>query len=298
MKNLPPLNALRAFEAGARHLSFTKAAEELHVTQAAVSHQVKALEAHLGMALFKRLTRKLVLTDQGRALFPVVSESFGRIAEAATKLRDDGESRILTVSITPAFGAKWLIHHLPRFWEQHPEIDLRIHHSIHTTDLRSDDVDIAVRFGAGKWEGLVSEFLLRVDYFPVCSPVLLKGKKAIKEPADLCGHTLLHEDDYDGWIQWLAVAGVNDIDPRRGPIIDDATVILHAAAEGQGVALGRTSIVAEDLESGRLVKPFDLTVLSDLAYHLVYLPEALERPKVKAFRDFMVAAAHQGEAEL
>lgn len=298
MKNLPPLNALRAFEAGARHLSFTKAAEELHVTQAAVSHQVKALEDHLGMALFKRLTRKLVLTDPGRALYPVVSESFGRIAEAAGRLRDDGESRILTISITPAFGAKWLIHHLPRFWEQHPEIDLRIHHSIQTTDLRSDDVDLAIRYGAGRWEGVTSEFLLRVDRVPVCSPALLNGKNAIRKPADLCGHTLLHEDDHDGWIQWLAVAGVKDIDPRRGPIIDDATVILHAAAEGQGVALGSTSIVAEDLESGRLVKPFDLTVLSDLAYHLVYLPDALERPKIKAFRDFLVTAAHQGEAKL
>ncbi|NIA68948.1 transcriptional regulator GcvA [Pelagibius litoralis] len=298
MKELPPLNALRAFEAGARHLSFTKAAEELHVTQAAVSHQVKALETHLGFPLFKRLIRRLILTDQGRALYPVVNESFGRIAEVAGKLRHDGESRILTVSITPAFGAKWLIHHLPRFWAQHPEIDLRIHHSIQTTDLRHDDVDVAIRFGAGRWEGLISEFLLRVDYIPVCSPALLDGKNALRRPSDLRHHTLLHEDDHDGWIQWLAVAGVTDIDPRRGPIIDDATVILHAAAEGQGVALGRTSLIAEDLETGRLVKPFDLTVLSDLAYHLVYLPGALESPKVKAFRDFLVTAAHVEPADV
>lgn len=295
VKDLPPLNALRAFEAGARHLSFTKAAEELHVTQAAVSHQVKALETHLGFPLFKRLTRKLALTDQGKALFPAVNESFLRIAETAAKLGASSDSRVVTISITPAFGAKWLIHRLPRFWEQHPEIDLRIHHSIHVTDLRYDDVDIAVRFGAGRWDGLTSEFLLRVDYVPVCSPSLLNGKKPLKKPSDLCHHTLLHEDDHDGWIQWLAVAGVTEIDPRRGPIIDDQTVILHAAAEGQGVALGRSSLIAEDLEAGRLVKPFELTVLTDLAYHLVYLPDALAQPKVKAFRDFMVDAVRSDD---
>ena len=298
MKDLPPLNALRAFEAGARHLSFTKAAEELHVTQAAVSHQVKALETHLGAQLFKRLTRKLVLTDQGAMLYPVVNECFAQIAETAGRLRGQGESRTLTVSITPSFGAKWLIHHLPRFWADHPEIDLRLHHSYQKADLRRDDVDMAVRFGAGPWDGVTSEFLLRVDYTPVCAPALLEGDKPLRQPADLRHHTLLHEDDHDGWIQWLAVAGVTDIDPRRGPIIDDSTVILHAAAEGQGVALGRSSLVAEDLASGRLVKPFDVTVLSDLAYHLVYLPDALERAKVKTFRDFLFEAAQATGLEL
>ncbi len=228
----------------------------------------------------------------------MVNESFLRIAETAAKLGDGSDSRIMTVSITPAFGAKWLVHRLPRFWDRHPEIDLRIHHSIQVADLRYDDVDIAVRFGAGNWEGLTSEFLLRADYTPVCSPALLKGAKPLRRPADLCHHTLLHEDDYDGWIQWLAVAGVTNVDPRRGPIINDATVILHAAAQGQGVALGRSSLIGEDLEAGRLVKPFDVTVLGDLAYHLVYLPDALEQPKVKAFRDFIVGAARSDEGEV
>lgn len=297
MKDLPPLNALRAFEAGARHLSFTKAAAELHVTQAAVSHQVKALEEHLGFALFRRLTRKLVLTEQGRVLHPVVRDAFARISETAARLKNDGaESRTLTVSITPAFGAKWLIYHLPRFWEQYPEIDVRVHHSIQTVDLHQDDVDIAVRFGAGKWDGMVSEFLLRVDYVPVCSPGLLEGDRPLRRPEDLRHHTLLHEDDHSGWIQWLAVAGVTDVDPRRGPVIDDATVILHAAGEGKGVALGRSSLIGEDLAAGRLVKPFDLTMSSDLGYHLVYLPSALERQKVKVFRDFLVDAASADES--
>ena len=285
---LPPLNALRAFEAGARRLSFTKAAAELHVTQAAISHQVKALEAYLGCSLFKRMTRKLALTEQGRALLPVVSESFQRIAEAADALCDGGNSRTLTISVTPSFGAKWLVYRLPRFWEKHPEIDLRIHHSIHCADLRYDDVDMAVRFGAGDWEGLDSEFMLRVDYTPVCSPALLKGKHPLKRPADLRHHTLLHEDDYDGWTQWLAVAGVSDVDPRRGPIMDDLSSLLQTAVDGGGVALGRVAMVAREVAAGNLVKPFDVTVLTDLGYHLVYLPDALAQDKLRAFRDFLM----------
>jgi len=285
---LPPLNALRAFEAGARHLSFTKAAAELHVTQAAVSHQVKALEAYLGCPLFKRMTRKLGLTEQGRALLPVVSESFRNIAEAADALRDGGDSRTLTISVTPSFGAKWLVYRLPRFWEKHPEIDLRVHHSITCADLRYDDVDMAIRFGAGEWDGLDSEFMLRVDYTPVCSPALLKGKHPLKGPGDLRHHTLLHEDDYDGWTQWLAVAGVSDVNPRRGPIIDDVTAILQTAIDGGGVALGRVAMIERELAAGNLVKPFDVTVLSDLGYHLVYLPDALAQEKLRAFRDFIM----------
>jgi LysR family glycine cleavage system transcriptional activator len=287
-KKLPPLNALRAFEAGARHLSFTKAANELHVTQAAVSHQVKALEAHLGYPLFKRMTRKLGLTEQGRVLFPVVSEAFMRIAETAEDLRSAGDTHTLSVSVTPAFGAKWLVYRLPRFWRKHPEIDLKVHHTIACADLRYDDVDVAIRFGQGAWEGVSSEFMLRVDYTPVCSPALLTGKHPLKCPEDLRHYTLLHEDDYDGWIQWLAVAGVTDLDPRRGPIMDDATVLMQMAVEGGGVALGKLTMVEREIAAGVLVKPFDITVLTELGYHLVYLPGALEREKVRKFRDFVM----------
>ena len=287
-KKLPPLNALRAFEAGARHLSFTKAAAEMNVTQAAVSHQVKAMEEHLGYALFKRMTRKLALTEQGRVLFPVVSEAFMRIAETAGDLRGVDDSRTLSISVTPAFGAKWLVYRLPEFWKRHPDIDLRVHHSVQVCDLRYDDVDIAVRFGTGRWDGITSEFMLRVDYTPVCSPALLKGEHPLKCPEDLRHHTLLHEDDYDGWTQWLAVAGVSDLNPRRGPVMNDITAILQSAIDGAGVALGRLSIVERELEAGNLVKPFDVTVLTDLAYHLVYLPGALEREKVRVFRDFIM----------
>ena len=287
-KKLPPLNALRAFEAGARHLSFTRAAEELHVTQAAVSHQVKALEDHLGYALFKRMTRKLGLTEEGRVLFPVVSEAFLRIAETADDLRSGGDCHTLTISVTPAFGAKWLVYRLPKFWQKHPEIDLKVHHSIQCADLRYDDVDIAVRFGGGKWEGAETEFMLRVDYTPMCSPALLAGPHPLKCPDDLRHHTLLHEDDYDGWTQWLAVAGASDVNPRRGPVIDDWTVLSQTAIDGGGVALGKPSMLARDLAEGRLVAPFDITMLTDLGYHLVYLPGALDRDKVRVFRDFIM----------
>jgi len=292
-KKLPPLNALRAFEAGARHLSFTRAAEELHVTQAAVSHQVKALEDHLGYALFKRMTRKLGLTEEGRVLFPVVSEAFLRIAETADDLRSGGDCHTLTISVTPAFGAKWLVYRLPKFWQKHPEIDLKVHHSIQCADLRYDDVDIAVRFGAGKWEGAETEFMLRVDYTPMCSPALLEGPHPLKSPDDLRHHTLLHEDDYDGWTQWLAVAGASDVNPRRGPVIDDWTVLSQTAIDGGGVALGKPSMLARDLAEGRLVAPFDITMLTDLGYHLVYLPGALDRDKVRVFRDFIMEEVSQ-----
>jgi LysR family glycine cleavage system transcriptional activator len=292
-KKLPPLNALRAFEAGARHLSFTRAAEELHVTQAAVSHQVKALEDHLGYALFKRMTRKLGLTEEGRVLFPVVSEAFLRIAETADDLRSGGDCHTLTISVTPAFGAKWLVYRLPKFWQKHPEIDLKVHHSIQCADLRYDDVDIAVRFGGGKWEGAETEFMLRVDYTPMCSPALLEGPHPLKSPDDLRHHTLLHEDDYDGWTQWLAVAGASDVNPRRGPVIDDWTVLSQTAIDGGGVALGKPSMLARDLAEGRLVAPFDITMLTDLGYHLVYLPGALDRDKVRVFRDFIMEEVSQ-----
>jgi len=150
--------------------------------------------------------------------------------------------------------------------------------------------------GHGSWDGLASEFMLRVDYTPVCSPALLKGRHPIRKPADLRHHTLLHEDDYDGWTQWLAVAGVTDIDPRRGPIMDDVTVVMQTAVDGGGVALGKLSMVSRDLAAGTLVAPFDITVLTDLGYHIVYLPGALEREKVRVFRDFIMEEVAREQA--
>jgi LysR family glycine cleavage system transcriptional activator len=288
-RRLPPLNALRAFEAGARHLSFTKAAEELFVTQAAVSHQVKLLERDLGVTLFRRMTRKLALTAEGRRLLGPVGEALDAIAEAAEALRAGIGGGTLTLSLTPTFGVRWLSPRLGRFWTAHPEIELRLQHSIHLVDFARDEVDAAVRWGGGVWPGVDAVYLMRAGLVPVCSPARCAGPPALNRPDDLRHHTLLHERDYVEWAQWLAVAGAREVEARRGPIIDDPSVVLQAAIDGQGVALASESIVRADLEAGRLVKPFDVDLDADNAYYLVAPPRAFERPNVQAFREFLLA---------
>ncbi len=290
-ERLPPLNSLRAFEAGARHLSFTRAAAELNVTQAAVSHQVKLLEDDLGVKLFRRMTRRLALTEAGNRLYPVVGEVFERLSMAIGELRAGSGTPTLTVSLTPSFSSKWLISRLGRFWENHPEVDIRLHHSTALVDFRRDDVDLAVRWGAGTWRGLVSECVLEVELTPICSPALVVGERPLRDPAQLADYTLFHEDDYGNWTQWLAAAGAANVNPRRGPIMDDLGVLLEAVAAGRGVALGRLSLIKEDLASGRLVRPFETSLKDVFSYYLVYPSAALERPEVKAFRDFLLAEA-------
>ena len=288
-RRLPPLNALRAFDAGARHLSFTKAAEELFVTQAAVSHQVKLLERDLGVALFRRMTRKLALTAEGRRLLGPVGAALDSLAEVAEALRAGVGGGALTLSLTPTFGVQWLAPRLGRFWSAHPEIELRLLHSIHLVDFARDEVDAAVRWGGGVWPGVEAVYLMRAGLVPVCSPALRQGPTALKVPGDLRHHVLLHERDYVAWAQWLAVAGAREVEARRGPIIDDPTVVLQAAIGGQGVALVSASIIRGELESGRLVKPFDVDLDADNAYYLVAPPRAFEHPNVQAFRDFLLA---------
>jgi len=292
--DLPPLNALRFFEAAARHLSFTRAAEELHVTQAAISHQIKALETRLGVQLFRRFPRRLLLSDEGQILLPAVQEGFGRIAEAAQRISTGAQGGALTVMMRPYFAAKWLSPRLTRFWERYPDIDLRLHHSPEpTVDVARHGADIAVRWGGGEWPGVDSELLLRVELTPVCSPLLLRGPRPLREPGDLRHHTLLHDENHVPWTRWLEAAGEHDVDPRRGPVIDDTSVRTQAAIDGHGVALGALPLIADDLATGRLVAPFELAI-DDLAYYIVYPPGALTRPKVKAFRDWLVQEAAAG----
>ncbi|WP_282607236.1 transcriptional regulator GcvA [Pelagibius sp. Alg239-R121] len=294
MRRLPPLNALRSFEAGARSLSFTKAAAELNVTQAAVSHQVKSLEEQLGFKLFHRLTRKLVLTEEGQKLLPILSESFDRIAVTIRDLQRGADDTNLSVSLTPAFSSKWLVKRLGRFWHLHPEIDLRLHHSLQLVDFVADEIDVAIRAGNGKWPGLTTEFLLDIDMAPVCSPALLEGPNPLRNPSDLKHHTLLHEDNHEDWVSWLTLAGVGDVEPRRGTIIDDPSVLIEAVASGRGVALGRISLIGDDLASGRLVRPFDLCLESSIGYYLAMPTDALKKPKVQAFREFVLAEVAAG----
>ena len=295
---LPPLNALRAFEAAARHLSFTKAAAELHVTQAAVSHQIKTLEEHLGVPLFQRRNKAVLLTEAGQLCLPGVRDGFARLAEAVDGLRALKTDNVLSVTTSPSFAAKWLVPRLERFRAANPEFDVRIDASTQLVDFARENIDVGIRYGRGSYAGLTSESLFGTEVFPVCSPRLRKGAQALRTPADLKLHTLLHtewlaRDEEPDWRMWLLAAGVPNVDWTRGPQFNDSALAIQAAIEGQGVALGRDALVAADLKAGRLVRPFRLSVAGRFHYYLVYLPSALKRPKVALFRDWLLSeAAH------
>lgn len=297
-RQLPPLKALRAFEAGARHLSFTLAAQELSVTQTAVSHQVRHLEDWFATPLFKRGSRRLALTEAGIVLYPTVMEALDRIAETAARVRVSAQRKTLTVSVTPTFGSRWLAQRLGRFWGTHPDIDLRLHHSLHLSDLARDGNDAAVRWGPGGWPGVTAERLMYVGATPLCSPKLIDGEYPIRSPKDLQNHVLLHERDYQEWGEWLAAAGASEVDGRRGPILGDPNTIIHSAIEGNGVMIGIPTLHAEDLACGRLVAPFGIESGTDFAYYLVYLPGALDDPSVRAFRDFLIEEVRAHEESL
>jgi LysR family glycine cleavage system transcriptional activator len=295
-RRLPPLKALRAFESAARLLSFTRAAEDLSVTQTAVSHQVRALEEWFGVSLFRRGGRKLTLTEPGTLLYPPVSEAFDRIAEVAERVRGVQDRRTLTISVTPTFGSRWLAQRLGRFWREHPDIDLRLHHSVKRADFLRDGVDAAVRWGRGVWEGMESEPLMSAWVMPLCSPSLLEGEHPLSKPADLVHHTLLHESDYQEWTEWLAAAGVRDVDGRRGPVINDPNIIARAAVDGHGVAMGIPSMLVDEIVTGLLVAPFGMEVDPDLAYYFVSPQGTADRPMVKAFREFLLEEASAFQA--
>jgi LysR family glycine cleavage system transcriptional activator len=284
---LPPLTALRTFEAAGRHLNFTRAAEELHVTQAAVSHQIKQLEEHLEVQLFRRLGRRLVLTEPGQALLPVLHDAFARIAQSVEGLNLRQQGGALAVTLRPYFAMKWLAPRLGRFWQVHPQIALRLHHSIEAVDFAREDVDLAVLWGSEDWPGVEAELLMAGELTPVCSPALLEGAHPLREPADLRHHNLLHEESHDLWSRWLNAAGALEVDPERGTMIDDTNVRLEAAADGQGVALGWLPLLAEDFAAGRLVRPFE-AALPNLGYYVVYPAGDLTRSKVRAFRDWLM----------
>jgi len=217
LQGCPPLNALRVFEAAARHLSFTRAAQELNVTQAAVSHQVKALEDWLGLKLFRRLNRSLLLTDAGQAYLPTVRDGFQRLIDGTDRLRRLERGGVLTVTAVASFVAKWLMPRLGRFRQRHPDLDVRISTEVRMVDFSREDIDMGIRYGGGGWPGLRIDHLLSEDVFPVCSPRLLEGMHPLTRPDDLRHHTLLHDDMREDWRMWLMAAGVEGVDPTRGP---------------------------------------------------------------------------------
>ena len=263
-RRLPPLNALRTFEAAARHRSFTRAAEELAVTPAAVGQQVRLLEDFVGMPLFRRTSRSLVLTEAGAACLPEVREGFERLAAGMARISRVEQAGRLSVSVAPSFAAKWLLPRLHRFSAVHPEIDVRIDASMEVVDLHRSEVDLAVRYGPGKYTGLHVEPLMGEAVFPVCSPALLQ-ERPLRTPADIAAHTLLHDDSPDedatcpDWTMWLRAAGVEGIDASRGPRFNQSSLVLEAAILGRGIALAKARIAAADLAAGRVVKPFDVS---------------------------------------
>src|SRR6266550_434503 len=297
-RRLPALNALKAFEAAARHESFTRAAQELCVTQGAVSHQVKALEQELGVKLFNRERQRLVITEGGREYLIVVRDALDRIAVGTELLLQGQSGGALTVSTSPNFAAKWLVHRLGRFAEAHPEIDLRVSASLHHVDFAREDIDLAIRHGDGNAPGLHLTRLCAEELFPVCSPKLLAGRNRPRTPADLARFALLHVSDRQGWRQWLDFAGVTAVDPSRGPILNQASMAIDAAVDGQGVALARTALAAWDLIGGRLVRPFDIVMPVSYAYWIVCSKAVAKLPKIVAFSEWLPAEAAEDSRQL
>src|SRR5207248_7556240 len=255
-RRLPALNALKAFEAAARHESFTRAAEELCVTQGAVSHQVKALEAELGVKLFNRERQRLLITEAGRDYLNVVRDALDRIAIGTERLLQRQSAGVLTVSTSPDFAAKWLVHRLGYFAEANSGIDLRVSATLHHVDFTREEVDLAVRHGDGNWPGLDTARLCAEQLFAVCSPKLLSGRRRLGEVSDLLRFPLIHLDSRADWANWLHGVGIDDADVTHGPVLNRASMVIDAAINGQGIALARTPLEAWDLINGRLVLLF------------------------------------------
>lgn len=293
MKQIPPLNALRVFESAARHLSFTKAAEELNVTPGAVSQQIKTLEDFIGAKVFRREKRALLLTDKAQECLPILRDGFDRLSQAGEVLMAKNDAGRLTVSVAPSLAAKWLVPRLDDFRNQHPEIDVWVSADMDVVDFAVDDVDLAIRYGSGGYPGLEIEHLMSETIIPVCSPSLLLGEHPLKKPADLAEHALLHDSSPDkdesipNWSMWLKAAGVDGVDGARGVRFNQSSLVIEAAVAGKGVALAKSALALADLESARLVIPFDLTTPSTFAYYIVHPPSKADTPSVQAFKAWL-----------
>jgi len=291
-RSLPPLNALRAFEAAARHLSLSLAAGELNVTPAAISHQVRLLEDHIGLPVFERNGRGLALTDAGAAGLRDLSEAFAHLTAAMDAIASLGETGTLSISVAPSFAAKWLLPRLGSFEREHPEIDVHVSASMQLADFTRDRVDAAIRYGAGGYSEVFFEKLLAESVIPVCSPELAR-EKAPRSARDLLGLTLLHDDSPDNdpscpnWDMWLRAAGVDDAEVDRGPRFNQASLVIESAILGRGVALAKSALASADILAGRLVRPIAAESPVDFAYWFVAPRAKLNLPKVVYFRDWL-----------
>jgi LysR family glycine cleavage system transcriptional activator len=296
---LPSLTGLRAFEAAARHMSFTRAAAELNVTQTAISHQIRRLEEQLGIALFVRRNRGLSLTPEAQDYLPAIRSAFEDLRRATARLQRTDHEALLTVSTTVSLATKWLIPRVAAFQDAHPGIEVRLTTSAHLVDFDREEVDMAVRFGRGRWPGLRADWLMADDLFPVCSPTLLAGPNPLRRPKDLAHHTLLHTNvSREDWQLWLTAAGLPaSLAARRGLMFDQGFMAVQAAMEGLGVAMGRTHLVESDIAAGRLVAPFDIVLPQDAGYYVVAPQGTASVAKIALFRDWLIASS-QGHSEV
>ena len=290
--DLPPLNALRSFEATARLMTLAAAAEELNVTPSAISHQIRSLEDVLGVPLFHRVNRRLILTREGQVLLPGLSDAFRRMVAAVSALESNKHQGVLTVSTLETLAMHWFMPRLPSFQSTHPEIEVRISTTTRVVDFEHDDIDLAIRHGRGVWPGLSSDFLFALETIPVCSPTLATTGAPLDDPADLSQHILLHTDARpDEWPDWLASAGQPGLTPLRSLIFEKTNFALAAAMKGIGVAIADRHIVAEDIDTGRLIAPFPHALNRDTGYYLVYPANWADHPKIRMFREWLLSVA-------
>lgn len=301
MKSLVHLNALRAFEASARHQSFSAAAAELHVTPAAVGQLVRSLEDWLGTPLFVRRSSgraRLIATETAERALPDIRAGLDRLAIGLERLKEAAANGVLTVTVSPAFAAKWLLPRIDRFQGACPDTDVRLETSLKPVDFIAQRVDVGVRYGTGSWPGLAADKLMDEEVYPVCSPELLRHHQNLQAPSDLSQVTLIHDLSMDGqagfptWGAWLQKAGVTHVATTRGMKINNSAAVLQAAIDGQGVALARSVMARDDLATGRLMRLFpNITFPSTLAYYVVYRPECASLPRLAAFRDWLLKEA-------
>jgi len=294
---LPPLNALRAFEASARQLSFTKAAEELFVTQAAISHQIKSLEEFLGIKLFMRKNRSLLLSEEGQSYYLDIKDIFNLLDDATEKLLARGAKGAITVSLQPSFAIQWLVPRLNAFNQLHPDIDVRIKAVDQPDNSLTEDVDVAIYYGRGRWSNLHADRLQQGYLIPVCSPLLLSGSKKLEILSDLTNHTLLHDTSRRDWKRWFKEIGVKGTNVNHGPIFSHSAMVVQAAVHGQGIALSHSVLAKPDLDAGRLVKPFEQVLLSKNSYYIVCRENQTDIGKISAFRDWVIDTVASEEAE-
>ncbi|GEA11441.1 transcriptional regulator GcvA [Alteromonas sp. KUL49] len=297
-RRLPPLNALKAFEAAARHLSFTKAADELFVTQAAVSHQIKALEEYLSMKLFLRRNRTLLLTEEGQSYFLELKDIFKHLQEATERLVAKGSKGAITVAMPPSFASIWLVPRINSFSAIHPDIDVRIKAVDFDEGFLEDDIDVAIYYGKGRWSGVQADKLHREFLTPLCSPSLFNGPKPLNDLTDLKHHVLLHDETRAAWKNWLKQIGVPGVNVNHGPVFSHSMLVLQAAALGQGIALGNTVLARPEIEAGRLIMPFEDKLESREAFYVVCDESQAELGKIAAFRDWILALVEEEQDDV